>query len=66
MADARYKIVAHDGGAYIIHEYHSFFPVFEYRGFLRGNVFKLYPLRSMLRGERRTARTVSVSEVSAK
>ena len=65
MPKTKYKIVAHDGGAYIIHEYHSFFPVFEYRGFLRGNVFKLYPLRSMLRGERRSAHTVSVSEVTA-
>lgn len=61
----RYKITSHDGNAYIIREHSGVTPVFVYRGFLKGNVFKLYPLRSMRRGEHRTAHTVSVSEVSA-
>lgn len=47
----RYKITSHDGKAYIIREHSGVTPVFVYRGFLKDNVFKLYPLRSMRRGE---------------
>lgn len=59
-----YKIVSHDGSAYIIWEYAGITPVFAHRGFLHGNVFRIYPLYSFRRGEHRTKSTISIREVT--
>lgn len=61
--EKRYKVVSHDGNAYVIFEYRGPTPIFAHRGFLHGNVFKLYPLYSMCRGEHRTKTTIAIGEV---
>ena len=48
---------------YIITEMFGYMPVYCYDGYLKGNVYHLYPRRSLCRGERRDKRTLSVHEV---
>lgn len=49
---------------YIITEMLGYLPVYCYDGYLRGNAYHLYPRRSLIKGERRDKRTLSVHEVT--
>jgi hypothetical protein len=45
-------------------EYDGLMSVFVYRGYIRGDSFVLYPLRSLRKGERREKKIISIREVS--
>ncbi len=66
MAVVTYRQEGHDGSAYRIVEYHGVMPVYVFRGYLRGNVFHLYPFRSLVKGERRDKKMISISEVRSR
>lgn len=51
-------------GSYIITEMLGYMPVYCYDGYLRGNSYHLYPRRSLIKGERRDKRKLSVHEVT--
>lgn len=62
----RFVIDGYDNrkGTYIITEMLGYLPVYCYDGYLRGNTYHLYPRRSLIKGERRDKRILSVREVS--
>lgn len=61
----RYVVDGYDNrkNCYIITEMYGYLPVYCYDGYPRGNVYHLYPRKSLCKGERRDKRTVSVHEV---
>ena len=63
MANVTYRDEGHDGAAYTIVEYSGPMPIYIFKGYLKGNVFVLYPFRSLRKGERREKKTISISEV---
>lgn len=58
-----YRDEGHDGAAFKIVEYQGVMPVYVFRGYLRGNVFHLYPFKALVKGERRDKKTISIREV---
>lgn len=64
MLPTKFKIEGHEGDALTVVEYSGVMSVFVYRGFVNGNTIKLYPKRSLCRGERRSKKTLSIWEVS--
>lgn len=63
MANVSYREEGHDGRAYTIVEYHGSAAVYVFKGYLRGNVFHLYPFKSLVKGERRDKKTIGIGEV---
>lgn len=64
MAEVRYREEGYTGNSYTIVEYDGYMSVFVYRGYIRGDSFVLYPLRSLRKGERREKKIISIREVS--
>jgi hypothetical protein len=50
MAEVRYREEGYTGNSYTIVEYDGYMSVFVYRGYIRGDSFVLYPLRSLRKG----------------
>lgn len=63
VADITYRDEGHDGSAYKIIEYHGPMAVYAFRGYLKGDVFVLYPFKSLRKGEKRDKMTISIREV---
>ena len=63
MANVTYRDEGHDGQAYIIVEYHGPMAVYVFKGYLKGDMFVLYPFKSLRKGERRDKATISIREV---
>ena len=63
----RFVIDGYDNrkGTYIITEMLGYLPVYCYDGYLRGNVYHLYPRRSLIKGERRGKMMLSAHEVES-
>ena len=63
MASTSYRDEGFDGRAYTIVEYQNAMAVYVFKGYLRGNVFHLYPFKSLVKGERRDKKIIGIGEV---
>lgn len=59
----KFKIAGHDGSAYIVFEYGTAGAIYVYRGYIRGNVIRLYPHHSLCKGLKRGLLVLPISEV---
>lgn len=59
----KYKIHGYENGAYIVFEYGAGGAIYVYRGYIRGNVIKLYPHHSLCKGLKRGKIILPITEV---
>lgn len=65
MANVTYREEGYDGTrqAYTVVEYSGPMAIYVFKGYLKGNVFVLYPFRSLRKGERREKKVIPIREV---